>query len=59
LHPRPVRRKYYFTKYLRKLPLGLSELCRADEALRELVNTWHRLTPEVSAKIIELARGAI
>jgi hypothetical protein len=40
--------------------VGLSEGCREDEALRELVGNWHRLTPSVRAAIMELARsGAV
>jgi hypothetical protein len=35
---------------------GLSELCRDCVALRELVMTWHRLTPDVTAAIMELVR---
>lgn len=39
-------------------PLVLSEGCREDAALRELVGNWHRLTPSVRAAIMKLARGA-
>jgi hypothetical protein len=38
-------------------PLGLSELCRDDGALCELDASWHRLTPDVWAAIIQLMRG--
>ena len=34
------------------------EMCREDEALRELIASWHRLTPTVREIIIEVARGA-
>ena len=39
-------------------PLGLSELCRDDAMLHELVTSWHRLTSGVREKIVEIARGA-
>ena len=35
---------------------ALSELCRDDEALRELVVNWQRLSPSVRGAILELAR---
>ena len=38
--------------------VGPSELCREDQALRELVARWQRLTLGLREKIIELARGA-
>jgi hypothetical protein len=40
-----------------RCPVGRSELCRDDAALRELVGTWHRLTPSVRDAIMELVRG--
>ena len=39
-------------------PLVLSELCRDDATLHELVTSWHRLTSGVREKIVEIARGA-
>jgi hypothetical protein len=30
---------------------------REDEALRELVTSWHLLTPDVREQIVGLARG--
>jgi len=35
------------------------EMCRVDETLRELVATWHRLTPTVRKKIMGVARATI
>jgi hypothetical protein len=35
------------------------EVCREDEMLRELVATWHRLTPAVRKKITVVARRTI
>ena len=35
----------------------MSEECRDDATLHELVASWHRLTPEVSAAIMQLVRG--
>jgi hypothetical protein len=32
---------------------------RVDDTLRELVATWHRLTPTVRMKIMEVARATI
>ncbi len=40
-------------------PLGLSDLCRDDEGIREIVGNWHRLTPEVREKIINLIRSSV
>ena len=34
------------------------EMCRDDEALRELVACWHRLTSDVRVRIMEIARAA-
>ncbi len=39
-------------------PLGLSDLCRDDAAIREIVGSWHRLTPEVREKIMNLVRSS-
>jgi hypothetical protein len=36
---------------------GSSEMDREDAALHELVGTWHRLTPDVRAAIMQLVRG--
>src|SRR5208337_78877 len=38
-------------------PTGMSEECRDDATLRELVASWHRLTPDVRAAIMQLVRG--
>jgi len=38
-------------------PTGVSEECRDDATLRELVASWHRLTPDVRAAIMQLVRG--
>ncbi len=38
-------------------PTGMSEECRVDATLRELVASWHRLTPDVRAAIMQLVRG--
>ena len=35
---------------------GWPETCREDEALRELVTNWHRLTLSVRNTIMDLAR---
>jgi hypothetical protein len=35
---------------------GLSDLCRDCVALRELVASWHRLTPTVRKKILDVAQ---
>ena len=37
--------------------MGLSDGCREDAELRELVANWHRLTPSVRVAIMELVRG--
>jgi hypothetical protein len=34
-------------------------MCREEEAFRELVATWHRLTPAVRDKIMDEARVKI
>jgi hypothetical protein len=39
-------------------PPGVSGWCRDDAALRALVARWHRLTPAVREKILDLARRA-
>jgi hypothetical protein len=41
----------------RKSHLGLSELCRDDVALQELVASWRHLTSDVRVTIMEIARG--
>ena len=38
-------------------PLGWPEMGREDDALRELVVSWHRLTPDVTVAIMQLVRG--
>jgi hypothetical protein len=35
----------------------MSEQCRNDATLRELLASWHRLTPEVRAAIMQLVRS--
>jgi hypothetical protein len=35
----------------------MSELCREDAALRVLVTRWHRLTPDLTAAMMESVRG--
>jgi hypothetical protein len=37
-------------------PIGWPEMGQVDEALRELVASWHSLTPAVRAAIIDLIR---
>ena len=38
-------------------PTGMSEECRDDATIRELVASWHRLTPDVRAAVMQLVRG--
>jgi hypothetical protein len=38
-------------------PTGMSEECRNDATLRQFVASWHRLTPDVRAAIMQLVRG--
>lgn len=39
-------------------PLALSEGCREDASLRDLIGNWHQRTPSVRAAIMNLARAA-
>jgi hypothetical protein len=53
-----VGARHFVNALCDKCTQGLSELCRDCEALCVLVAKWHRLTPTVREKIVELARGA-
>jgi len=53
-HATQVHRRKSLAKHA---PLGLSELCRDDAALPEIVANWHRLTPEVRAAMLESVRS--
>jgi hypothetical protein len=54
----PIDAKYFANSPRHKCTQGPSELCRDDEALRELITTCHRLALDVKAKIMDLARGS-
>jgi hypothetical protein len=37
---------------------GAQEMCREDAALREVVTTWHRLSPTVRDALLALVRSS-
>ena len=57
LHPRPSVLNSLSQWQLRKGSEGWPEHGREHEALRELVASWHRLTPEVRDAVMELVRS--